>query len=336
MKIPQPARNRFLYVSLILCSLQACTLVPGVRKNEDIKASKRDKFHELNTGVLNKLKSGDKGGLRPLLSDDEAKKDITKLVDSISQKLREGDYALMDEYYVINKYADSDTIKYTGGEVNRYGLKYPYVTFEEYFAYFLPKQGDNKYMIGLIYGNFKEGWRLIDISMAPYSIDGKTGPEHYQIARDNYSKMYPIGAAVEAAKAEECMKPAPYWEYPDKADAQSFFKRSRDFMSYVRLPFIVPVSTGPMVVALGDKYTPDGAYPLVTYLTHFDINNPDRVRKENEAVNKTVCMLFRGLSKHYDYIYYSAYNQMPGKDPKIPHLDMKVKPVDMPFVVLHQ
>jgi len=329
--------NQFkLFVPLILLLIfQACTLVPGVRKNDEIKSGKRDEFHGLNAGVLKHLGAGDASGLKALLSQDEAKQNITMLVDSISKQLSANDYQLLDEYYVINKYADSDTIIATGPDVNRYGLKYPYVTFEEYFAYFLPKKSDNKFMLGLIYGKYKDGWKVINLSLAPYTIAGKTGPEMYLQAREDYDKTNFPGAAQEAAKAMLCIKPAPYWQYPDLEDAKEFNTKAQGYFKYYQFPFVLfMVRTGPMLLSIDDNETPDGVFPMVKYMTHFDIKNTAAVKQENQEVNKQVCRMLPGLSKHYDHIYYSAYNQMPAGKNNPPHLDMTVKPVDLHLPVL--
>jgi hypothetical protein len=309
--------------------------VPGVRKNEDIKAGKREEFHQLNDQVLKSLKAGDVEGLKSLRSADEAKQNISKLVDSISKQLTTNDYHLLDEYYVINKYADSDTIIATGPNIDRYGLKYPYVTFEEYFAYFLPKQGDNKYMLGLIYGKYKEGWKIINLSLAPYTIGGKIGPELYQQAREDYDKNNFPGAAQASAKAVLCMKPAPYWQYPDLEDARKFYTKTQGYIKYYQFPFVLfTVRTGPMLLSIGDKETPDGVYPLVTYMTHYDIKNAVAVKQENQDINKQINRMLPGLVKHYDRIYYSAYNQMPTGKNNPPHFDITAKPIDLHLPVL--
>ncbi len=317
-------------LAVLFLIFQSCTLVPGVRKNEEIKSRKREEFHRLNAEVLEHLKAGDAEGLKPLQSKAAARQNVSKLVDSISKQLTNSHYRLLDEYYVINKYADSDTILATGPDVNRYGLKYPYVTFEEYFAYFLPKKSDNKYMLGLAYGKYKDGWKIINLSLAPYSIGGKTGPQLYQQARDDYDKTNYPGAAVAAAKAVLCMKPAPYWEYPDKNDAYKFAKKLHDYFRFFTLPMVLSmVSTGPMILSVGDKETPDGLCPLVTYMTHYDIKNTDAVRKENQEVNLQICRMLPGLAKHYQHISYSAYNQKPTDKNNPPHLDMTAKPVQL-------
>jgi len=330
-----PVQTKLFFLIILSLICQSCTLVPGVRKNDEIKSSKREEFHELNAAVLKHLKAGDENGLKGLLSKDEAKKDISKLVDSISKQLLANRYDLLDEYYVINKYADSDTILATGPNVNRYGLKYPYVTFEEYFAYFLPKKSDNKYMLGIIYGKYKDDWKIINLSLAPYTIGGKTGPELYQLARDDYDKTNYPGAAAEAAKAMLCIKPAPYWEYPDHDDAVKFNEKTQGYFKYYQFPYVLfMVNSGPMLLSIGDKETPDGVFPMVTYMTHYDIKNTAAVKQENQEVNKQISKMLPGLATHYDKIYYSAYNQKPDKKKQPPHLDMTAKPIDFHLPVL--
>jgi hypothetical protein len=335
MNLFRPDQLKLAAFAILLLVFQSCTLVPGVRKNDEIKSGKRDEFHELNASVLKNLKAGDNTGLKNLLSGDEARKDTHKLVDSISTQLKSNNYKLLDEYYVINKYADSDTIVASGPQVNRYGLKYPYVTFEEYFAYYLPKQGENKYMLGLIYGKYKDGWKIINLSLAPYTIGGKTGPELYQQARDDYDKTNYPGASIAAAKAVQCIKPAPYWEYPDKDDAYRFGHKVSDYSRYFPLPFVLfMISSGPMILSIGDKETADGAFPMITYMTHYDIKNTAAVKQENIEVNKQIARILPGLAKHYDHICYSAYNEKPTGKNNPPHFDMSIKPIDLGLPVL--
>ena len=331
----RPATFVLSAFAILLVILQSCTLVPGVRKNEEIKSGKRDDFHLLNSEVLKHLKAGDSKGLKALLSKDEARQDVSKLIDSISQSLKESPYKMLDEYYVINKYADSDTILATGPDASRYGLKYPYVTFEEYFAYFLPKKSDNKYMLGLAYGKYKEGWRIIKLSLAPYTIGGKTGPEHYLQARDDYERHNYPGAAQQSDLAMRCIKPAPYWMYPDEEDAIKFNKKAQAYVKYYQFPFVLfVVQSGPMILAIGDKETPEGVFPMVTYMTHYDIKNTAAVKTENKEVNLQVSRMLPGLAKHYDHIFYSAYNETPTGKNNPPHLDMTAKPVDLNLPVL--
>lgn len=326
MKFFHPNHRYFLLVSIIL--IQSCTLVPGVRKNEDIKSSKREKFHQMNNEVLQHLKAGETASLKMMLCDSLKKQSMTKLEDSISQQLKQNEYGLLDEYYVINKYADYDTIRVSGPLENRYGLMYPYVTFEEYFAFFLPKHSDNKYMISLNYGNFKDGWKLINISLKPYTIGGRTGPELYQQARQDYDNGNYPAAADAAKKAMMTMKPFAYWQYPDLEDATTFYKKTLAYIAYYNLPFILQkVDTGPLILNITDTYTPDGVFPLVTYMTHYDIANAAAVKKENQAINVQISKMLPGLGKHYAFVYYSAYNQNPAANPGASHLDMKVKPV---------
>ncbi len=337
MNSSRPVPFKLPAFAILLLIIQSCTLVPGVRKNDEIKSGKREEFHDLNASALKHLKAGDAEGLKGMLSKDEAKKNISKLVDSISKQLKDNPYQLLDEYYVINKYADSDTILATGPLVNRYGLRYPYTTFEEYFAYFLPKKSDNKYMLGLVYGKYKDGWKMINLSLARYTIDGKTGPEIYQQARDDYDKTNYPGAAQEAAKAMLCIKPAPYWLYPDQDDAELFNKKVQAYSKYYTFPFVLfMVQSGPMLLSIGDKETPDGVFPMVTYMTHYDIKNASAVKAENKEVNLQVSRMLPGLAKHYDHICYSAYNEKPTGKNNPPHLDMNVKPLELNLPVLPQ
>ena len=82
----------------------------------------------------------------------------------------------MDEYYVINKYKDADTIDSAVPGINGYALKYPGTTQEMYLAFFIPQESNNKYMISFTYAKFDYGWKISDLEVAPYTINGKNRP----------------------------------------------------------------------------------------------------------------------------------------------------------------
>ncbi|HEY2582721.1 MAG TPA: hypothetical protein VGI43_12985, partial [Mucilaginibacter sp.] len=221
--------------------LQSCSpTVPGSWKNEQISSGKRDDFHKLNTEALRYLKANDPKGLNALLSKEMIDGKNERQVELLSNRLVDNEYELLDEYYVVHKYKDTDTVKTVGAAINRYALLYPYKTAQMYLAYFVPKKSDNKYMISLIYAKFDYGWKIMEMGLEPYTVNGKTAPELYTIAKDQYAKKQLQAALNSVSLAQMCFKPGLYWQYPDAADAGNFYlKVNKEVIDLYKYPLVL-------------------------------------------------------------------------------------------------
>jgi len=190
MKDLYPNQFKALLFSVLFFTLQSCVVTPGKWKNDQISAGKRDDFHQLNTEALKYLKANDPIGLRALLSKEMVEDKNERKVELISNRLNDNTYKLLDEYYVAHKYQDSsmDTVRVKDGSVNRYALVYPYEAKEMYMAYFIPEKSANKYMLSLVYAKLNYGWKIVKMELEPYTINGKTAPELFNMAKEQYAK----------------------------------------------------------------------------------------------------------------------------------------------------
>jgi hypothetical protein len=306
---------------------QSCVLVPGTWKNEKISAGKRDDFHQLNTEALNYLKANDPKGLKAVLSKEMIDGKNEREVELISNRLNDNLYELLDEYYVVNKYKDTDSVHSVGGSVNRYSLVYPFKTTEMYFAFFVPKKPANKYMISLIYGKYDYGWKIVKLDVQPYTINGKTAPELYALAREQFDKKYYQAAMDNVSLAVTCFKPCQYFKYADEVEAGDLYTRAHQQVSqqYAYPLVLRQVSSGPMILRIYNKSDDDGTYPDVYYMTHYNLKDTNAVKKENLQIRNTISKIMPGLKENNKFVLYSAFNSKPTGYNTVDHFDMKEK-----------
>jgi hypothetical protein len=327
MKPSLPLRFKLLAFCAVLLVLQSCVAVPGSRKNEEISEGKREDFHRLNTEALQYLKAGDIKGLKTLLS-----KKFTdtgnRVATLIGKRLKDDPYELLDEYYVVNKYRDSDTVAVKTGDIKRYALVYPYVAAQMYLAFFVPKTGPaNKYLVSLIYGKFDSGWKIAQMEVGSYTVNGKTAPELFALAKDELDKKYYQAALTNVTFALSCIKPSSTWQYPEEDDASIFYDKLNGSISFpYNFPIVLKqVASGPMLLGVTTKNTPGGSYPFIYYMTHFNVKDTAAVKKENLQMQTVVDKLMPGLGEGSEYIMYSALNKMPAGPITGNHFDMMEK-----------
>jgi hypothetical protein len=330
MKNLYPNQFKALFFSVLFFALQSCMVTPGQWKNNQISNGKRDDFHQLNAEALKYLKANDPKGLKSLLSKEMISDNNERKVELISNRLNDNAYRLLDEYYVAHKAGDTDmdTVKVKDGSVNRYALMYPCEAQEMYMAYFIPEKSANKYMLSLVYAKLNYGWKIIKMELEPYTIDGKTAPELFNMAKEQYAKKEIQAAQINTMLAVTCFKPGVYWKYPDEDDAGRFYTQVHEEVNAkYQYPLVLSqLTTGPMILRVYNKNTDDGFNsPVIYYMTHFDLKDTTDVKKENLKVREAVAKLMPGLDEGKKYILYSAFNKKPDGYNSVDHFDMTQK-----------
>ncbi len=324
-KYPHLISANFLLV--LLFAFQACVVKPGTWKNERIPAGKSEEFHKLNAAVLEKLKENDSAKLKFLASKEFMSDNHAKLVDLVSNQLTDFKYHILDEYYVVHKLKDTDTVVAKSGDIKRYNVLYPYEATEMYMAYLIPDKTGSKSMISLVFAKLNYGWKLVKLSLSPYTINEQTAPELYMLAKKQYKENKVQAAYSNMALALSCMEPGAYWEYPDKKDAKRFYAQvGLEVNKKLKFPIVLKqIKTGPMLLNIYTKSTNEGTFPLVYYMTHFDLKEKGEVEKENLEIRKVIEKLIPGLKESNNYIFYSAFNKQPTGYVTVDHYDMTEK-----------
>ncbi len=315
-------------ILLIVIVLQSCFDQPGSWKNEKIKASRRADFHALNDQVFKLLKANDAKQLGFFMSKELIEDTYTtRLIELVSNRLADNNYELLDEYYVINKFTDNDTVKATKASKNSYDLYYQGITREMYFSFFTPKAGDNKYMITVVYAKYDYGWKISQLDVAPYTINGKTAPELFEMAKQEYAKNYLIDAVNNMSLASNCLRPGDMWNYPNERDISEFYaKIMTEANDHYKFPFtLTGVPTKPRIIRVYMETVDEGSYPMVYYLSSIKLADTVALKKENGNIRKVIGNVMPGIDKDNKYIFYSAFNTKPDGRKTVDHYDLTDK-----------
>jgi len=302
-------------VMALLFVLQSCgNEIPGSWKNDEIKTGKRDDFHKLNEQLFKALKNKDIVEAKSMMSKElvEGTYSTSRAVDLIGNYLTDNKYNLLDEYYVVNKYKDFDTIKAKNTGVNSYDLYYPATAREMYFAFYVPESGNNRYIITTVYAKYSYGWKVSTLEVSPYTVNGKTAPELFKLAKEQFDKKYIINARNNMALAVTCLKPTSIWQYPEEGEIIDFNgKVITEAKEKCKFPIMINLPTRPMVLQVYTKENAEGTFPMVYYMTHINIKDTNEVKQENIQIKKILSKALPGIDKDNKYVYYEAFNRFP-------------------------
>lgn len=287
---------------------------PGTWKNDKIESGTRDDFHKLNDQVMAGLKANDHLKMDALLSRDLLQSTgRLRLIELCSNHLKDGTYELIDEYYVVNKDRSATKIQSLNEGIKNYSIGYQPENPEMYLAFFAPKDIPNKYLISVIYSKYSYGWKISHLEVSPYTFNGKTAPELFELAKEMYAKKYLLDALTNAQLAQSCAVPCDGWSYPDEVDIHNFGTKVIDEINkkYV-FPFsVTQVPTRPLIFSVTTQQTPEGSYPVVYYKSIVKLKDIKGLQKENDNLQKVIGKIIPGIDQNKKYVYYDAFNEFP-------------------------
>jgi hypothetical protein len=314
---------------ILILTLQGCGPdKPGIYRNEQIKSGKRDDFHALNALLFDGLKANDAKRLGTIMAkefiDDRSK---FRTVELLSNRVKENNsYDLLDEFYIIND-MKGHTISVNDRGINNYKVDYDTLSREMYIAFFVPKANANRWMITATYCKYEYGWKLNKLDINKYTINGKTAPELFKSAKEEYAKNYLVDATNAAELALDCLKPSTGWQYPEEKDVSKFYDQAKDRLDKkYDFPYALKqVNTQPQIFRVFNQNGPDGVFPIVYYLSDINLKDTVALKRENANIKKVIGNVMPGINKDKKYVFYSIFNQMPDGTRTFDHYDLTDK-----------
>ena len=312
-----------IFIALIIS--QGCYRSPGVWKNEQINGNVRADFHARTDELLTYIKLDQIKRVKGVLSRELNSDNYTEpLVEHLGNRLKDDNYQLWEEFYLVNKYVDADTVKSGGRGLNKYNLVFNQPAQEMYIFFFLPKKKQNSYLISIIWSKLNYGWRVTGLSAEPYARNGYTGPELYNLAKEAYNRGRLIDALLKAQLAGTCMYPIPEFQYPDADSLADFSGRLIALANEkYKFPFVLSqVPTKPKIFRVFNQDNDEGWFPMVDYLSAIKLKDETAIRKENAQVRKIIGTVMPGIDQDNKYVQYSAFNQMPSAKREVDRVEM--------------
>ena len=329
MSFKSPLIKLFSFLTLVFLLTGCEPEKPGLYNNDHIKSSQRNDFHDLN----NQLFAGLRANNAKLLSNIMAKEFIednskNRTVELLYNRIKEdSSYDVLDEYYIINDQRGNHTIEGETKSINNYRFDYSADTREMYIVFFAPKKEPNRYLFTAVYNKLDYGWKLTRLDVGKYTINGKTAPELYKLAKDEVAKNQLVDGLNTAEQAYECTRPSGGWKYPDEESINKFYTEVMEKVNKkYNFPFTLSkVNTKPQIFRVFNQNSPQGVFPMIYYLTDIKLSNVEALKKENINIQKVIGQAMPGIDKNNKYIYYSVFNQMPDGTKAFDHYDITEK-----------
>jgi hypothetical protein len=312
---------------LITIILQSCSTGIGrTWENNHIDPTVKKQVKVLNDKLFKAIISDNMVDIKGLMSDSLLATNLTdfgKMVSSISSFTKVDSYNVLSEYYSINSSNAGSTNTIPD---SLYILKYPTSNKETYISLLTTNLPKNDILITVIYGKYKDVWKINHIQFGFYAMRKKTAIDFYKLAKASYDKSYLIDAIDYISLARNCLYPAgAMFQYKADKDINAFYdKLLKEAYAKYTLPLTLEnIKTKPKIIQIQPFETDEGFFPMVSYLSDINLQDTVALKTENDMVKKEVNKLFTGINQDKKYVYYGVFNEMPNPGRTVDHHEFK-------------
>ncbi len=318
--------KKTLFLILGIIALQACNLhSSGTYMNDAIDKDKRAEIKLLDEQLLNAFADTNVKAVKALMSDilrEKTDSILPRLVKNIGPALRSADYSLLDEFNVFNSKANVTNTLRSGKGVKTYTIRYLALNEEMYVSLLRSSKSDGELLVSIIYGNYGGKWKINILQFGEYSLFTKTAPEHYAVAKTCYEKGNLIDAVNHIDLVKRCLKPAnEYFEYANEKEMMTFCdKVMKEVNTKYPLPMVLEnIQSKPKLFRIFPLTSAEGFYPMVYYLSKITLKDTVALKAEYEKIKPEVERIFKGIEADKKFVFYRAFNEMPGADKVVDH-----------------
>lgn len=323
---------------LNLIVLTACILFAGCQSkkkiswNDAISKPLKQEIKIKNDRVLQSLAENKPSDLKKIFSDTLIKQTaegfndgVSKMHESVSTK----DYTVLDEYFVENiSTGFRDTVSKNDSEKRAYKVTFEVLSKESYVSILLHDTPENQLLILCIYGKYNGDWKLEVLRIGRYSIFKRTAPDIYEPAKIFFDQGDLLDAANISSLIQQTLTPAyPFFHYEKEPEIKEFLKKVlTEAGNAYNLPMSVPaIKSTPQIFNIRLLPLKEGIFPVVTYITKFNLRDSSSIKKENDALQLIIGNLFHGIEKNNKYIFFQAYHETPGIEKAGDHIEFIMK-----------
>ena len=287
-------------------------------QNNLINKSLITEINNLNSKFFSDIKSLKIEDIKATLAPELQKTlglNLSGMVDQMTGILNKDSLSKLDEFYICNPEANAiNTLSSNSIKDSDYTLKYKSINKETYVCLFLSSGTPTRVLITIVYGKYKNEWKINILNFGQYSLFGKNAPEYYQIAQYylNQNELYNAFEKINACMI--CLHPSKnifqYKVEPSILELNNLI--TTKIKETYQFPIVISeIPSKPKIFEIYPYSIPEGFYPMVQYLSTIQITDTIALAKENQAIQNILPGLFPGINRDKKYIFYSAYNEFP-------------------------
>lgn len=310
-----------------LLSLASCMSMTGCRQggtwvDNQIDPSVRSTLRSLNTNVISYITAKDTARLKDMFSDTLLAHVGPTFVDQVEKNQVLFDlskYRQKNEFYIVYTGSkpgeDGHNVHRGKGNEHDYLLNFKPMTEETMVSLGYFQATPESFALTTSYGKYGGNWKLNIMEIGLLKVMNGDAIDWYHRAGRDFDSGYLADAANDLVIMEQLMRPAgELLHYEKENDMNTLDQRLTAAISK-RYPFPMKdslVSSKPSIFRIALYRAPEAYYPFVLYRTTLPLTDTVALSRECDAIHARLGQMFKGLPDGKRYIYYRAYNKLPG------------------------
>jgi hypothetical protein len=304
-----------------------------------IDSEDRKLIQQNNKLLVSALKAKDWEKVQTLFSEQNLEaqepKEFEAFVKEAGAAIESSEFELFDEFQVKTK--DSlteiriESEQYNDQRINNYNINYASMSCESYVSLLSLNGMGREMLLTVVYGKYKGVWKIDQLYLGVFRIDGLASPEFYLKAMNAYLNNETYKAFTLLSLSKFTQKPGNVLlTYDVEAEMTDFYdKLFSEIANELKEPIkLEDISTVPDLYDLQIVHTTDNEYlPLVSYITHQEITDQAAIQKECDELNTNLPEILPGYTWHFDNVLYQAIEDDTTKTNDSLRVSIMVKPV---------
>lgn len=311
-----------VFFIIILATFGCHVGTSGTWKNGNIKPDIKARIDDLNKRLFKSIVTKDAAGVKQLMSKvliENSGVKIDTIINEVGNAMSTSDYDILDEYYTKNTTTNiPNTVLSANADNKDYTINYQALNEEMYTSVLVSKNAPVSFMILAIYGKYDNEWKLNILQIGEYKLLGKTAPDFYDEAQKLYNKGALVDAVDMIVMAAEIANPGgQQLKFKINDEMKDFYAKAlKEANDTYKLPMTISgIKTTPQIFAVNpqliDEDKRKGIYPVVKYKSIINLKDTSALKKENDALQKVIGHIFKGIDLDNKIILYQAVNQLP-------------------------
>lgn len=301
--------------------LQSCgNGIVGIKKNDQIDQKDREEIRQLNAKLLQATQNNDVATIESMMSPqlwEGIAPDMKPIISEVNSQAVMSNDSLLDEYEVQNKDAGVLNTFTSGKGDNAYKFHFVSNSKSSYVSLLLVGNEINRILVTIVYGNVDGQWKINLLYYGQYALHGKTAPAFYRLAKANYEKGNLITARNYADLSQRLNDLANHmFSFSNTNEMNAFYNKvSKETDAQFHFPIrLEGVSGKPGIFSVHNKANREGLFTAVSYVSSTPLQDSVALKAEYLQVKKATVKLFKGINDNQKYVFYEAYNELPGED----------------------
>jgi hypothetical protein len=305
---------RSILIATLLLVLAGCNSI-GTWQNEQIPPDVQAEVTPLIDRLIAALRSGNENDIRVLCSDRFVREQegvIQKLITEIPDRIRQFPFTIRHRQYTNDIVAGKKHRIETGTGDHDFAIDYTAANKESYAVVLEFQTPVEQYCALIVYGKNGSEWKINILYIGNRFMENKDVYDWYRIAEKHFEKGNLADAALDVLIIRSLQQPAgKLWHYAAEDEIEQFCQKvEREASEQFAFPVACEaVASQPGIYSLNNRSYKNGIFPVVEYVTGFDLEDSLAIKEECRAVHASIDRIFPGITRNNKMIVYRSWDK---------------------------